>query len=103
MARLFADEDYHNRVTAELVALGHEVISVQSTGLRGINDPAVLAIATAQGRAVLTHNRRHFIRLHRIAQPHSGIVVCTRDDADPAALARRVHAALECWHRWQIV
>jgi hypothetical protein len=53
----------------------------------------VLAFAVAQGRAVLTFNRRHFIRLHALGSPHRGIIVCTRDD-DSAALAARIHQAI---------
>src|SRR5438105_2010381 len=94
MARLLADEDFHRRATDELIARGHDVLTAQTAGLRGVHDPDVLVFATAHGRAVLTHNRRHFIRLHSIAQPHAGVVACTRDDADPVALASRVDAAI---------
>src|SRR5215204_4518057 len=94
MAHLLADEDFHRRATDTLVALGHDVPTAQAAGLRGVPDPGVLAFGTADGRAVLTHNRRHFIRLHAVAQPHAGIVVCTRDDADPVGLAGRAHRAI---------
>ena len=56
------------------------------------NDAQVLHYAIAAGRAVLTFNRRHFIRLHSQVQQHAGIVVCTDDDAD--VLAARIHQAL---------
>jgi hypothetical protein len=46
---------------------------------QAIPDEPVLAFATAARRAVLTHNRRHFIRLHRRAPTHAGILVCTRE------------------------
>jgi hypothetical protein len=46
------------------------------------------------GRVVLTHNRRHFERLHRQGTPHSGILSATRDPKNPIALAGRIHAAL---------
>src|SRR5436305_151056 len=96
MARLFADEDFHQGVVEELVRIGHDVLTTRDAGLagQGTDDAQILATATAQGRAVLTHNRRHFIRLHGTQQPHAGIVVCTRDDADPVALAGRAAAAL---------
>jgi hypothetical protein len=90
MAQLLADEDFHSHATSTLIALGHDVLTAQAAGIGGIPDPGVLAFAVSQGRAVLTHNRRHFIRLHKITQPHAGIVVCTRDDADPVGLAGRV-------------
>jgi hypothetical protein len=54
----------------------------------------VLAFAHAAGRAVLTHNRKHFRHLHVAGTPHSGIVICTVD-RDVAALAERIHSAIE--------
>jgi hypothetical protein len=58
-------------------------------GRQGRDDPTVLSDATADGRAVLTFNRRDFIRLHRGNPAHGGIVVCT-DDRDAPALAARI-------------
>jgi hypothetical protein len=54
----------------------------------------VLALAVAEQRIVVTLNRRHFIRLHSTMPEHAGIVVCTFDP-DFAALAQRIHTALE--------
>jgi hypothetical protein len=34
-----------------------------------VPDPAVLAFAIGLGRAVLTENRKHFIKLHSRTQP----------------------------------
>jgi hypothetical protein len=94
MARLYADEDFPGPVVQILRALGHDVLTVQQAGRRGSSDPQVLADATADGRAVLTHNHRHYKRLHAHAQPHAGIVSCTRDKDDLPGLAARVHDAL---------
>jgi len=95
MAKLYADENFDYRVVVELRRLGHDVLTAQQAGQaqQRIPDPAVLAFARAQGRAVLTFNRRHFIRLHRQSIHHCGIIVCTKDD-DSIALAGRVHLAL---------
>src|SRR5580704_15982072 len=95
MARLYADENFDYPVVLELRRLGHDVLRAQEVGQggRGIPDPAVLAFATADGRAVLTFNRRHFIRLHLSGVRHAGIITCTRDD-DSSALAGRIHAAV---------
>jgi len=90
MASFYADEDFDYQVVVELRQLGHHVVTVQEAGQTGQKDSAVLAIATAQGQAVLTHNRRHFIRLHRQTPSHGGIVICTRDN-DFVALAGRIH------------
>ena len=59
----------------------------------GIPDEEVLAFAIAEKRAVLTHNRQDFIRLHRLNPNHEGIIVCT-DNPDFPALARKVHEHL---------
>jgi hypothetical protein len=95
MALLYADENFSYPVVVELRRLGHDVLTAQEAGQanQGIKDPAVLAFAITGSRAVLTFNRRHFIRLHRQAQPHHGILVCTRDD-DIVALAARIDRVL---------
>jgi hypothetical protein len=92
MANLYADENFDYPVVVELQRLGHDVLTAQRAGQaqQGIPDPAVLAFASAQGRAVLTFNRRHFIRLHLHSSVHSGIITCTKDD-DSIALAGRIH------------
>jgi hypothetical protein len=89
MARLYADEDFPQPVTEELRRLGHDVRTVQEAGRagQGIDDAEVLADATADQRAVLTHNHRDFKRLHRQGQPHAGIISCTQDPRDHAGLA----------------
>jgi hypothetical protein len=93
MARLYADEDFDYPVVEELRRIGHDVVTVQEAGRHGDPDTDVLAFAISQQRAVLTHNRRHFIRLHRQTSSHAGIVVCTRD-TDATALAQRIHHAI---------
>lgn len=96
MARLYADENFDYPVVEELRLLGHDVLTAQEAGQAQLQipDAAVLAYAISQDRAVLTFNRRHFIRLHRQTSSHRGIVVCTRDP-DSAALATRIHQAIE--------
>ncbi|MFN0036585.1 MAG: DUF5615 family PIN-like protein [Saprospiraceae bacterium] len=42
---------------------------------------------------MLTFNRRHFIRLHRLSPIHPGIIACT-EDSDHQALAQRIHDAV---------
>jgi predicted nuclease of predicted toxin-antitoxin system len=90
---LYADENFPLPVVAELRSMGHDVITAQEDGRTATPDPDVLARAHSLGRVVLTHNRRHFERLHRQGDPHSGIVSATRDDNIPA-LAARIHHAL---------
>ena len=90
---LYADENFPLPVLGELRRLGHDVLTAQEDGRHATPDPDILARAHALGRAVLTHNRRHFERLHMHGAPHSGILSATRDD-DFVALAARIHSAL---------
>jgi hypothetical protein len=96
MARLYADEDFSYPVIQHLRQLGHDILMAYEAGQASqrIEDAAVLAFATAAGRAVLTFNRRHFIRLHAEVSSHAGIIVCTRDD-DVVAIANRIHQHLQ--------
>ena len=95
MARLYADENIPLSLVIELRRLGHDVVTTRESGQAGqaIPDEEVLAFALMAGRAVLTLNRRHFIRLHGERPDHEGIVVCTVDP-DAIGQAARVHAAL---------
>lgn len=52
-----------------------------------------MAHAIALGRAVLTHNRADFFRLHMAQPGHAGIVAC-KEDLEYAALAARIDAAV---------
>ena len=91
MAKLYADENFDDAVVERLPTLGHDVITVQEAGQHGGTDPVVLAYATAAGRAVVTFNRRHFVRLHAQSAKHAGVIVCTDDEAD--ILATRIDRA----------
>jgi predicted nuclease of predicted toxin-antitoxin system len=96
VAKLYADEQFPYRATFHLQAIGHDVLTVQAAGRanQSIPDDEVLAFATAESRAVLTLNRRDFVRLHRESQDHAGIITCT-DDADKLRLAERIDAAIQ--------
>ncbi len=95
MACLYADEQYPYPVVKFLRALEHNVLTVQEAGKanQGISDADVLAFATSLKRAVITQNRKDFVRLHRIQPNHAGIIVCT-NDRNWEALANRIHAAI---------
>jgi len=93
MASLYADEQFPLQVVELLRTLGHDVLTVQEAGNAGFSDPEVLAFAVSNVRAVLSQNRRDFIRLH-IQQPdHAGIIVCT-DDKNLERLATRINDAI---------
>ena len=92
---LYADENFPFPVVEELRNLGHDVLTAHEAGMANqkIPDPAVLAFAISQNRAVLTRNWWDFIRLHSRVRPHSGIIVCS-DDPDYLAQAKKIHDAL---------
>ena len=96
MARLYANENFPLAVVEEVRRLGHDVITIQETGKAGqkTSDNDVLQYAVADERAVLTLNRRHFIRLHHEHPDHAGIITCTVD-SDFLRLAGRIHEAVE--------
>lgn len=96
VARLYSNENFPIPVVEELRRLGHDVLTIQETGKANqeIPDDQVLAFACAESRAILTINRKHFIRLHRQQQQHSGIIVCTLD-IDFARQAKRIHESIE--------
>jgi predicted nuclease of predicted toxin-antitoxin system len=95
MARLYTNENFPLQGAQELRRLGHDVLTVQEAGkaLQAISDEDVLAFAKAQERAVVSLNRKHFVRLHQTRQDHAGIVVCTFDP-DFATQALRIHQGL---------
>ena len=51
-------------------------------------------MASADERAILTLNRKHFVQLHAKQPAHAGIVVCTFDP-DFEGQAQRIHDALK--------
>lgn len=60
---------------------------------QAVPNDEVLNFATAQDRAVLTINRKHFVALHRLKLRHAEIIVCTLD-VDFAGQAQRIHDAI---------
>jgi hypothetical protein len=82
--RLYADENFPFPVVERLSQLGYDVITALDMGHagQGLSD-----------EAVLTLNRKHFIRLHAAASNHSGIIVCTFDPNFDAQ-ANRIHQTI---------
>lgn len=95
MPRLYADEDFPLDVVKELRKLGHDVVTTPDANRAGqrIPDDDQLSFAQTEGRAIMTLNRRDFVRLHVKHPNHNGIITCTVD-ADTAALARRIDSAI---------
>lgn len=95
MNRLFADENFPLPTVEALRRLGHDVVTVQDAGggEQSWSDLKILRHGTEDRRAVITLNRKHFIRLHREEPKHAGIVICTVD-LDYAGQANRIDEAL---------
>lgn len=95
MARLYSDEEFPRPVSEKLRTMGHDVATCQECKQdnKKIPDEQVLAFATQQRRAVLTRNRRHFLRLHQKSSNHCGIVICTNNTSFDD-LARCIHEKL---------
>ena len=95
MARLYSDENFPLPVVMQLRAVGHDLLTIQETGKadQALPDREVLEFASVENRALLTLNRRHFIRLHQTNPAHAGIIVCTVDP-DFAGQAERVHQSI---------
>jgi hypothetical protein len=81
VARLLADENFPFPVVEALRRIGHDVVTVVDVGKAGqaLTDKAILELAAADQRAVVTLNRRHFVRLHAAEPNHTGIIVCSLD------------------------
>jgi hypothetical protein len=96
VARFYSNENIGLQVVAELRRLGNDVPTSLDAGKANaaVPDAEVLSFAVAESRILLSHNRRHFVRLHRRRiQDHAGIVVCTVDP-DFCGLAQRIHVAI---------
>ncbi|WP_445252219.1 MULTISPECIES: DUF5615 family PIN-like protein [unclassified Microcoleus] len=95
MARLYGDEQFPREVVELLRQMGHNILTVQEAGKdnQKIPDEEVLAFAVSENRAVLTLNRRYFIRLHSLESDHAGIIVC-KADQDLARMATNINEAI---------
>jgi predicted nuclease of predicted toxin-antitoxin system len=81
MISLYADEQFPLPVVVRLREKGYDILTVQDAGNanQGIPDEDVLAFATSQNRAVITQNRKDFIRLHNQGLNQAGIVACSKN------------------------
>lgn len=95
MVRLYADEQFPLPVVELLRSFGYDVLTVQEAGNANqkIPDEQVLAFALSNERAVITTNRRDFIRLHTLQPNHAGIIVC-KADQDWERLATHIKEAI---------
>lgn len=76
---LLLDEDVRVLLAVALRERGYDAVHVLEADRGGRSDPAQLAYAVAQRRAILTHNIRDFVVLDRkyraAGKAHCGIIV----------------------------
>ncbi len=90
MSRLYTDENFPLPVVEFLRNFGHDILTAKEAGQANqrIPDEDVLAFAVSNKRAILTRNRRDFIRLHCLNSNHAGIIVCSEEpNFEQAAIA----------------
>ena len=79
LIRLYLDEDVNPLLAEHLGARGFVAASAVATGRRRLPDHEQLLVAVQDGRALLTHNRNHFLALARTwsqrGMVHRGILV----------------------------
>ncbi|MDA0747651.1 MAG: DUF5615 family PIN-like protein [bacterium] len=75
----YLDEDVTVELANVLQTQGHEATTTSKAGNRGAEDEAQLDYATERQAVFITHNRRHFTRLHRdwtrSGKRHAGIIL----------------------------
>ena len=90
--KLLLDEHIWEGLAAALTQRGYDAAHLNMTQHRGINDESLLTFATAEGRAVLTYNARHFVPLVRYwyeaNRAHAGVILSIQ--LPPGELLRQV-------------
>ncbi len=91
-AKLYFDEDVSVILARVLLGRGFDVLTARDADMLRKTDEEQLLFGTKQGRVIVTHNRRHFEKLHldfvQQQLEHSGIVIAGRRDV--YEIARRV-------------
>ena len=82
MLKLYANENFPLETVQFLRNLGYDVLTTHEIGKSNLRipDEDVLTFAISENRAILTINRKDFIRLHRLNPTYAGIIVCTKND-----------------------
>ena len=84
--KLYFDEDVSVILAEMLRPHGFDVLTTRDAGNLGNSDLSQLQFSANNNRALLTHNRGDFERLHAKAlqeqSPHSGIFVANRHPSD---------------------
>lgn len=104
--RLYLDEDVSVFVADLLRPHGFDILTTRDAQQLGNTDGAQLLYAAANQRALLTHNRVDYERLHADAlqrnRPHAGILVANRRASD-YELSRRILTLLNRFTAEEVV
>jgi len=77
--KLYLDEDVDISLTNALKQKGIDALTTQEAGKKRLSDAEQLEFAVNTGRAILTHNKRDFILLHKDyalkGKEHYGIIL----------------------------
>jgi predicted nuclease of predicted toxin-antitoxin system len=84
--RLYLDQDVDVGLAIRLIGQTYNTVTTRDAGNLGNSDEEQLEYAVNNQMAILTHNRKHFRRLHRdylrLGQHHCAIIVSTRVSLD---------------------
>lgn len=90
--RLYFDEDVSASIVDNQRQRGFDGTSARDAGRLQLDDASQLALAAAEGRAIVTHNRLDFVRLHQSylveGREHHGIIVAKRRSSDSAVVIK---------------
>lgn len=90
--RLYFDEDVSASIVDNLRQRGFDGTSARDAGRLQLDDASQLALAAVEGRALVTHNRLDFERLHQSylveGREHHGIIVAKRRSSDFAVVIK---------------
>jgi predicted nuclease of predicted toxin-antitoxin system len=91
------------RIAAQLRKTGHDVLALaEDAAYEGLSDPQVLALATSEGRVLITRNSRDFAPIARewaeARRAHTGLIlIWTLDHSQFAALVAGIEHQLDLW------
>jgi predicted nuclease of predicted toxin-antitoxin system len=95
--RLYLDADVDVKLAANLRNAGYDCVSAREIGNAALDDEAQMAVAANKGRALLTHNIKHFVpifeRWWHTGKNHAGLIVSQQIPL--GELQRRVIRLLE--------
>ena len=77
--RLYLDEHVQASLAQGLRARGVDALTTQEAGNSSLDDEGQLRFAAAQGRVLLSYNKRHFAKLHydwmAAGRRHAGMIL----------------------------